>query len=507
MPRNHAVASLQDVEGAVITDRYDRRVYEEMRERAAEIQAAEAREAEHIPSAPLLIRDFWASLYKMRPRIIEEANGTLAVHKKLLEMAQELGDWEDLRSSCRLDQWASALAATVVAGRVLESLPDDVKKDFARAAEAERIAREFMRDALFNREGAELAAAGGDAAKASKLRQTAELLEQQAQDAWQNAAEIGAQVAARLEQRDVRQSIRSAARDALEAIEDAETFAWGSEAGRPQNLFAQDKFALAWKLFSDPKLKEIARLAGRMQEIAKVKRRTRIKQEPVEIVDVETGNDLSRVLPSELVALRHPTLRKDFLRRFTEENLMQYRLEGKEKLGRGPIVACLDSSGSMAEGTGWKEKWAKAVALALFHVAAREARAFACIHFGSRSEIKTFLFPNPRKARPAEVAEMVSFFFDGGTDFERPLMEAVKIVGKMPYKKGDIVFITDGECLISGAFDSKFRRLKAEKEFSVISVLMPGGRSSGVRPFSDKIVRVGEDDDTEALDVVFSLSN
>lgn len=505
MPGNHSLAPLRDVEGAVITDRYDRRVYDEMRVQSTELQAAEEREAGQIPSAPLLIRDFWASLYKMDPRLAEDPQGTLAVHKKLLEMAHELGDWEDLRSSCRLDQWASALAATVVSGRVLESLPEDTKKDIQQASEGERIAQEFLQNALFNREGAQLAAERGDVKKADQLRRMAELLEQQAQDALQTAREASARAAAALETREVRQALRTAARDAGQAIESTEIFSWGTEAGRPQTLFAQDKFTLAWRLSSDLKLKEIARLAGRMREIARAKRRTRIKQEPTEIVDVETGNDLSRVLPSELVALGHSVLRKDFLRRFAEENLMEYRLEGKETMGRGPIVACLDSSGSMADGDGWKEKWSKAVALALFQVAAREKRAFACIHFGSKKEIKTFVFPNPRAARPVEVAEMASFFFGGGTDFERPLEKAAEIIKDGPFKKADIVFITDGECEVSSAFMQRFRRLKAEKEFSVISVLMPGGKSAGVRPFSDRITHVGVDDDKEALDAVFSL--
>lgn len=98
-----------------------------------------------------------------------------------------------------------------------------------------------------------------------------------------------------------------------------------------------------------------------------------------EIHTVGIGNDLSRVLPAELVQLRHPLMKGEFKPRFIEGKLMQYELKGTEKQGKGPIIVCCDNSGSMS---GDREVWSKAVALALLEVATMQKRAFVCIHFG-----------------------------------------------------------------------------------------------------------------------------
>ncbi len=503
MPGNHSLAPLRDVEGAVITDRYDRHTWDKMRKESAQIQAAEEQGAGKIPSAPLLLRDFWAALYKADPRLRENP-GPLAPHKKLVEMAQELGDWQDLRSSSRLDQWASALGAIVVSGKVLESLPEETKRAMRESLDAQKQAEQFLNQALFNQEGASLAEANGQPDKAAELRKAAAQAQKAGQDAraWAEGAATRAVESLQSHGKEVHAAIRSAARDAESAIEQTASFGWGSDPGQARQCTGQERFDLAWKLATDPRMKEIARLAGRMQNIAREKRKTRARQEPSEIVDIESGNDLSRVLASELVSLRHPLLKRDFMRRFVESDLAQYRLEGKENLGRGPIVVCVDSSGSMK---GPKEVWSKAVTLALFQIAARERRAFACVHFGSANELETFEFPDPRKAGPAEVAEMASFFFGGGTDFEAPLYEAVKIIGKSRFNKADVVFVTDGQCAVGEDFLKAFHKVKAEKQFSVISVLMQGGVAAGVRPFSDRIVHASQDDDDEALDAVFGL--
>jgi uncharacterized protein with von Willebrand factor type A (vWA) domain len=152
--------------------------------------------------------------------------------------------------------------------------------------------------------------------------------------------------------------------------------------------------------------------------------------------------------------------------------------------------------------SGQPEIWSKAVMLALFQIAAREKRAFACIHFGWREELRVFEFPDPRKANPVDVADAAAFFFGGGTDFEMPLKKALEIMQKSAYKKGDIVFITDGECMVSDKFMQEFKKVKAEKEFSVYSVVI-NADSGGVTPFSDGIAMFDGSDDREALEVVF----
>ena len=59
---------------------------------------------------------------------------------------------------------------------------------------------------------------------------------------------------------------------------------------------------------------------------------------------MELGNDLGRLLPVELVKLRHPRLHGLAMRDLLERKAMQYALTGKERLGKGPLVLLLDRS-------------------------------------------------------------------------------------------------------------------------------------------------------------------
>ena len=103
---------------------------------------------------------------------------------------------------------------------------------------------------------------------------------------------------------------------------------------------------------------------------------------------------------------------------------------------------------------------------------------------------------------------MAQHFFNGGTNFERPLNEAVSILEDSAFHKGDIVFLTDGEAEVSLEFLERFRRVKREKAFNVISVVI-GYADEAVRVFSDqvmKVQRVSSSDDTPVTFVVESLN-
>jgi uncharacterized protein with von Willebrand factor type A (vWA) domain len=86
--------------------------------------------------------------------------------------------------------------------------------------------------------------------------------------------------------------------------------------------------------------------------------------------------------------LRHPVLCREFKRRFVEGQLLEYAVRGEDKAGRGPMVVCIDGSGSMA---GAKELWAKAVTLALADIARLERRQCRAIIFsGGHSDLGVF---------------------------------------------------------------------------------------------------------------------
>src|SRR5262249_31421549 len=191
-----------------------------------------------------------------------------------------------------------------------------------------------------------------------------------------------------------------------------------------------------------------------------------------ETFDVELGRTLDRLLPPELLALRHPALRRDLLRRHAEGQLLCYRLRGADERGRGPMIVCLDGSSSMA---GEKEIWSKAVALTLLEIARRQRRLFRFAGLASPDAPLFTLDLNPRDhhlVRDERALDVAEYFPGGGTDFEVPLDAALATLTAARYRRGDVVLITDGECQVSAPWLEHFRREKRPLGFSLYSVLI-----------------------------------
>jgi len=244
----------------------------------------------------------------------------------------------------------------------------------------------------------------------------------------------------------IRRSIGNACEKASQAVEELRDaleglgqVGFGTNSATGGTLPAQSIRALATKLRSDPRLKQIAQLAGRFARIAATKRRSRVKHGADEIADIEQGAELGRMLPSELVKLIVPKLRLVFMRNFLERAALQYQLIGNEPLGRGPLVVLLDKSGSM---DGPRDTWATAVALALLDHAHREQRTYALLAFDVNVKHEAVV-------RPGEPLPEAALFTAcaGGTEISVALHRGLHLVEQSQggaLKKADLVLITDG---------------------------------------------------------------
>jgi uncharacterized protein with von Willebrand factor type A (vWA) domain len=233
--------------------------------------------------------------------------------------------------------------------------------------------------------------------------------------------------------------------EALGAVAEAQELAQGlqhvgagtsTEAGQAGD--GAGALRLLGRLRKDSRLRRIAELAGRFKRILAEKRRQRVHHGADEVVDVEQGAELARLLPSELARIRHPKLRLAFLRDFVEKQCLQYRMAGVEALGKGPLVVCLDKSGSMA---GAKDVWATAVTLALLDVAQHEKRPFGLICFNGGVTFEA-------SVRAGEQLSHEALFVscDGGTDIDAAVARALDLIeaGAHGMRRADVVLVTDG---------------------------------------------------------------
>jgi uncharacterized protein with von Willebrand factor type A (vWA) domain len=224
------------------------------------------------------------------------------------------------------------------------------------------------------------------------------------------------------------------------------------------------RMKLAEQIRNDRRLKDVLDRAGKLTRIASKAKQVRSVHAREEVVDVERGADLARVLPAQLAGIRHPLLRRVAMRGLVERSLVQYRLEGKEPLGRGPIVVLLDESGSM-QGDG--HKWARAVGIACIATAAKEKRDVLVMGFDDEVRYSVRIQPNgyaTRNDKPingvaAAAMTIASVDCGGGTNFDVAFKRGLDVISTI--ERADLVFVTDGQCDVSKTLLDRLNASKA----------------------------------------------
>lgn len=313
--------------------------------------------------------------------------------------------------------------------------------------------------------------------------------------------------------------IRSAARRAIaaatskvaEAREALAGLAPGLEASPPTHEQADPaRLTLAERLLRDPQIRDVLRRAGRLARLAKDTRKVRDTDARSEVVDLERGSDLARILPSQLARLRHPTMRRLALRDILERSALQYRLEGKEPQGRGPVIVCLDRSGSMS---GEGETWASATAIAIMGAATREGRRVTVVEFTAGVDTVVRVAkgrgvyldrhnPSREIGDAGDVAavalRLASRRSNGGTDFG-PVLRYALAAGVLD-DRADFVFVTDGQADADAATLDALREART-RGLRVFGLTVNGGTmTSAIKAIADVAIDLdGVEDVAEAI--------
>jgi uncharacterized protein with von Willebrand factor type A (vWA) domain len=322
------------------------------------------------------------------------------------------------------------------------------------------------------------------------------LLRHKTQQMKEDLKQVEAQATNRLQAEAIK-----VAQELEDATDEAET--WGDTIGTGSRTPPGQKLELGRRLAGNEKLKKLARMVGRMKFNAQALRKKVFERSSEELLEVEQGDALHRLLPHELLSLHHPILRKDFYRRFLDQELIQYSLRGVEEKGKGPMIVCLDGSSSMS---GDKEIWSKAVTLTLLEIARKQRRLFRSICFSSAETPLQVLDMNPRDRFEVEtktIMDLAEYFPGGGTDFQKPLDAALECLQQSRFKKGDIIFITDGECQVDPEWAEQFRERKEKLGFSLFSILIDMGPASlgTLKEFSDRISTIKQLTGDEAKEI------
>ncbi|MDE5898778.1 MAG: VWA domain-containing protein, partial [Treponemataceae bacterium] len=239
-------------------------------------------------------------------------------------------------------------------------------------------------------------------------------------------------------------------------------------------------------LEQDESLQELAALLGKQSRAQsvfekelrdKVVVKTEFHPKPAyrgQVMGVTYSNDISSVLPSELALLKNPKTKKLFMLKFAQKQLLSFKYENDEavekqetereelsaekKEPKGPIVICVDTSGSMH---GTPEHIAKTVTFALAKIAIEEERKCYLISFSTG--IETLDMSDFKTGNALErLVQFLRMSFHGGTDAAPALNHALKLLNGNSWKNADVLLISD---FVMGSLpDEVANAIEAEKE-------------------------------------------
>ena len=284
-----------------------------------------------------------------------------------------------------------------------------------------------------------------------------------------------------------------------------------AEARRIGELLAQlkelasfiDHLGRAQRRSDMPPSPQLQPKAHQPRQRAAVQITTHLVDQPGEVRGVKRSGEIARMLASEAAMIRHPQLHRLWRARFAESQLLSYESEAvlsqwrlqqddtrqvsstphPEPLAAGPLIICLDTSGSMR---GAPENVAKACVLQALRTAHSTQRACKLLAFGGAGELQErdlALTPTGLQG----LLDTMGQSFDGGTDVQTPLERAIELVRTQAYALADILIVSDGEFGVTPATLALLRQCKATLGLRVHSILIGDRETIGLLEVSDQI--------------------
>ena len=499
----------------VICDGYDKEVFERVLGRYAGLRTVRDSLSRLLPHAEALLLDVFCCVFKMTTVIrgSRELSSAVLMNRTIVQTVLDSAGLAALRARTQLDESQAAVATTLLAERILEGLKTSFQNKPRELLDALETARDEEQLAQVHRERSHLD--DSDAFDSTAKEQLDDELGEEIDALDKRMAQHRRRQAKAAKTAEKMAEDVSSAIDALPTkLTQADEFSRSFSAGDAQaGVNADERLELGERVMRSDKLRRLARLLGAFREVAFEARRRRVVRSPQETHSIGLGRELDRLLPGELLGLRSSRqapavtgLRLEFLRKYAENQLLHYEL--KSAASRGPMVVCLDGSGSMQ---GAKELWGKAVALTLMEIARRERRRCLAIIFSA--DVALFeldllakrSFGARAGVQSAEVVKFAEHFPGGGTDFEPPLARAVEAVSTGDFRRGDIVFITDGHAPVSDELVKSIAQSRRRHDFKIRGVVVDVGDHEvrELQRFADE-VRCVSDLATDSLTDLFA---
>jgi len=231
------------------------------------------------------------------------------------------------------------------------------------------------------------------------------------------------------------------------------------------------------------------------------------RPEPTSVDGVRRSRTLARMAGSESLNLTHPVLRRLWRARFAEAQLLTYddraRSPSSRPLprpdqaplrsvpthaGHGPLIVCLDTSGSMR---GAPENVAKACVLQALRSAHAGRRPCRLLAFGGQNELLEREMALDADGL-AHLLDVMGQSFDGGTDVQTPMERAIELVQTTGWEEADLLIVSDGEFGVTHATLTRLRDAKQRLALRVHGILIGDRETVGLAEVCDQLHWVRE---------------
>lgn len=230
----------------------------------------------------------------------------------------------------------------------------------------------------------------------------------------------------------------------------------------------------------------------------------RVPDMPGETRGIHRADRIARMLPAEAMLLGHPRLRLVWHARRAERTLLCYedddrmqeirrheetvqrptpRPQPAKRFEMGPMLVCVDTSGSMRGGA---EAVAKAAVLEAVRTAHAQKRACHVFSFGGPGEIVDMALPVDAEGI-GRLARFLGQAFRGGTDVCGPIEAALAKLEEARWQRADLVIVSDGEFGATSDVAEHLRTMRRERGLRVQGVLVGDRETIGFLEVADDI--------------------
>ena len=292
----------------------------------------------------------------------------------------------------------------------------------------------------------------------------------------------------------VHRTINKIKKDVEEYTETMNAIGAGKESGNNQGLDPKRIKELYMQARKNDQLKRIFNLAGKFRMMARSMQRMKMSRGIDEMIGTELGSDIPKLLPIELgsIASDNLGLRAIALSKLVENNLLQFEQHGYEPAAKGPIVVCVDESGSMA---GDRIESAKAFCLAMGLIAQMQKRWIAFVSFSSGEGHESKVCFPPDQWNQDALLKWLCHFYNGGTTYHVPLNKLPFTYWKEWESKGlqkgktDIIYVSDGEIDVSENIEKQFNKWKENEQVKVHTLVIQSS-ATGFDRVSDYVYNI-----------------